>query len=70
MVVVVVVRFLPGRRIRPRTLVVLESSNLVFGFTVYAVLSSIVVSIGIASVVVLVVVVANVFVAGRRFGVC
>lgn len=71
MVVVVVMRFLPGRRIRPRTFVVLdESCSLVFGFTVYAGLFSTVVSIGTASVVVLGVVVANVFVAGRRLGVC
>jgi len=65
--VVVVIRFFPGRRILPRDLVDFGSSGLVFDFVVYITLSGIVVATGTVSVEVLVVVVANIFVVGRRF---
>lgn len=63
---VVVMRFFPGRRILPRGLVDFGSSGLVFDFVVYT-SSGIVVATGTVSVEVLVVVVANIFVVGRRF---
>lgn len=72
---VVVTRFLPGRRILPLTLISFASSGRDFDFTVYIVSSGSTVATGIFSVVVAASVVvvdgATVvaFVDGRRFGV-